>query len=159
MERVTITIATTIAIAVAGCVHRSPIDDGARRRARAAALCEGLDATAMDRTLADDPGRVLGAEPITEFGGRPRRLRTVGVRMRVQGAPRASSVSIEQLLSCQAARYAAGLVPGDRDPLAVAGIELRARPTGYGFELVLRAGDDRAAAEAARRARILADAQ
>lgn len=148
----------SIAIATSGCVHQSPVDDGARRHARVATLCEGLDEASIDRTFAGDPARVLRAEPITEFGGRPRRLRTVGVRMRVRDDQRhASALAIEQLLSCQAARYAAGIVHGEHDPLAVEGLELRAQPTDDGFELVLRTDDDRAGAEAARRARRLTE--
>ncbi len=149
-----------LAIAASGCMHQSPIDDSARSRAqatqRAATLCEGFTPELLDRTLSEDPSRVVDAEPITEFGGKPRTLRTIGVRMRLRDAHVPGAASVERLLSCQAARYAAGILPGEHDPLAVEGVELRAHRSGDHYEVVLRADDERAAAEAARRARRLA---
>lgn len=143
-------------------MHQSPIDDSARTRAqatqRAATLCEGFAPELLERTLSGDPARVVNAEPITEFGEKPRTLRTIGVRMQVRDPQVTSAPAIERLLSCHAARYAAGMAPGEHDPLAVEGIELQARSTGADhYEVVLRSDDDRAAAEAARRALRLAD--
>ncbi|UJR86795.1 hypothetical protein [Sandaracinus amylolyticus] len=143
-----------------GCFTHSPIDDSGRQRARAsqraALACGGLAPELVDRTLADAPHLLLHAEAITAFGGNPRRLQTLGVRMHVDNDLGLDAALAERVLSCQSARYAAsGESLGARDPLAVGGLVLRIEKVDEKIELVLRARDPRDAEEAVRRASAL----
>ena len=147
-------------VLAAGCWTESPIDDSARQRARATqradVACAGLAPELVERTLEDAPHLLIQAEPITEFGGRPRRLQTVGLRLHVQNDLGLDQSSAERVLSCQSARYAAsGTSLTARDPLAVEGLDLRVHRADHAIELVLRARDPRHAEEAVRRASAL----
>jgi len=151
-------------IVLAGCAHTSPIDDTGRQRARAGEeavqLCAGLPIDAIERTLADDPARVVLARPTTEFGGRPRRLRVTGAELVVRHELEVDDSRIERLYACHAARYGTGLAAeaASRDPLGVPGVQIRARRVGAHVVLSLRTPEDRENAELARRAVALVSA-
>ncbi|AKF09755.1 hypothetical protein DB32_006904 [Sandaracinus amylolyticus] len=154
------TLVALVASTSGGCFTHSPIDDSGRQRARAteraAIACDGLAPELVERTLADAPHLVLHAEAITAFGGRPRRLQTLGVRIRVDNDLGLDARLAERVLSCQSARYAArGESLTARDPLAVAGLVMRVEKADDHIELVLRARDPRDAEEAVRRASAL----
>lgn len=166
LARVTrvIVLLSTMAI---GCAHASPIERDARARdegARTAVdLCAGLDRVAIESTLADDSDHLIAAHPVTEFGGRPYRQRTLGVDLvlRHDVGPHVGldAEELESLFACQAARYQAGLAreSAARDPLGVHGVRVQARVVGgRAVVLSLRAADERAGAELARRAAALA---
>lgn len=149
-----------LALASVGCMTESPIDDSERQRARATqratTACAGLAPELVERTLEDAPHLLIKAERITEFGGRPRRLQTIGVRLHVHNDLGLDQRSAERVLSCQSARYAAsGLSLTARDPLAVEGLDLSVHRADHAIEFVLRARDPRHAEEAARRASAL----
>lgn len=139
-----------LSLAVGGCAGAAPSYFDHYERARL--FCAGVP---EDASPLDELG-VAAVRPIAGFEGRPRVMRTRGVRLFVRGRTGWTASRLEQWTKCRIERMAL-LLPEERaghDPLAVEGVRAEVRAAEGGFELLLTS-ERGAGSELDRRARAL----